>query len=75
MAIYLANEQKEIKQKLMANFEECTGFRSLHISYTDFLHQQLMFPFLLPTPHVVGEPPEFLVAGIRYVASWSEAED
>ena len=58
----------------MANFEKCTGFRSLYISHTDFLHQQLMFPFLLPTPHVIGEPPEFLVADIGHVASWSEAK-
>jgi len=28
----------------------------------------------LPTPHVVDEPPEFLEANIRYVASWLEAE-
>ena len=33
-----------------------------------------MFPFLLSTLHVVGEPPEFLVAGIKRVASWSEVE-
>ena len=40
----------------------------------DFPHQQLTFLFLLPTLHVVGEPPEFLVAGIERIASWSEAE-
>jgi len=28
----------------------------------------------LPTPRVVDEPPEFLVASIERVASWSEAE-
>jgi len=33
-----------------------------------------MSPFLLPTLRIVGEPPEFLVAGIKHIASWSEAE-
>jgi len=40
----------------------------------DFLYRRLTFLFLLPTPHIVGEPPEFLVADIEHVASWSEAE-
>jgi len=40
----------------------------------DFPYQQLMSPFLLPTLRVIGEPLEFLVADIEYVASWSEAE-
>jgi len=73
MAIYLANKQKEIRRKLIANFEECTGFQSPHISHMDFLHQQLMFLFFLSTPHIVGEPLESLWAGIEYVAFWSEA--
>jgi len=30
--------------------------------------------FLLPTLCVVGEPPEFLVADINHIASWSEVE-
>jgi len=40
----------------------------------DFLHQQLTFPFLLPTPHIIDKPLEFLMAGIEHVASWSEVE-
>jgi len=59
---------------LTANFEVCIRFRSPHTSHTDFLHQRLKFPFLLPTPHAVSEPSEFLVAGIEHIASWSEAE-
>ena len=58
----------------MANFEVCIRFQSLRTSYTDFLHQQLTFPFLLPTPHVVGKPSEFLVVGIEHVAFWSQVE-
>ena len=59
---------------LTANFEVCIRFRSLHTSHTDFLHQWLTFPFLLLTPHVISEPPEFLVASIRHVASWLKIE-
>jgi len=33
-----------------------------------------MFPFLLPTPHVIDKPPEFLVAGIEYVVFWLGVE-
>jgi len=40
----------------------------------DFLHQHLTFPFLLPTPHVIGKPLEFLVAGIKRIAFWSKTE-
>jgi len=40
----------------------------------DFPHQRLTSPFLLPTLCVIGELPEFLVASIEHVASWSEAE-
>ena len=64
----------KFKQILTANFGEYKVFRSPHTSHTDFLHQHLMFPFLLPTPHVVGEPLEFLVADIEHVASWSKVE-
>jgi len=53
----------------MARFGEYTRFRSPCTSHTDFPHQQLMFPFLLPTLHIVGEPLEFLVVDIEYVAS------
>ena len=60
---------------LTANFEVCIRFRSLCTSHTDFLHQWLTFPFLLLTPYVISEPPEFLVASIRHVASWLKAED
>ena len=60
---------------LTARFGEYTRFRSLHISHTDFPHQRLTFLFLLPTLRIIGEPPEFFVAGIEHVASWSEAED
>ena len=58
----------------MARFKEYTRFRSPCTSHTDFLHQQVTSPFLLTTPCVFGEPPEFLVAGIEHVASWSEAD-
>jgi len=58
----------------MARFGEYTRFQSPRTSHTDFPHQRLMSPFLLPTLYVVGEPPEFLMAGIEHVASWSEAE-
>ena len=58
----------------MAEFGEYTKFRSPRTSHTDFPHQRLASPFLLPTPHVVDEPPEFLVASIECVAFWSEAE-
>ena len=58
----------------MARFGEYIKFRSLRTSHIDFPHQRLMSPFLLPTPRVVGKPPEFLVASIERVASWSEAE-
>ena len=57
----------------MANFGKCKVFRNLHISRTDFLHQQRTSLFLLPTPHIVGRPLEFPLAGIEHVASWSEA--
>jgi len=40
----------------------------------DFLHRQLTSPFLLTTPRVFGKPPEFLVADIEHIASWSEAD-
>jgi len=40
----------------------------------DFPYQRLTSLFLLPTLYVVGEPLEFLVAGIEHVASWSETE-
>ena len=58
----------------MANFEICIRFQSPCTSHMDFLYRRLTFLFLLPTPHIVGEPPEFLVADIEHVASWSEAE-
>ena len=40
----------------------------------DFLYWRPMFLFLLPTPYIVGKPLEFLVADIKHVVSWSEAE-
>jgi len=58
----------------MANFGEYKVFQSLHISHMDFLNQYPMFPFLLLTPHIIGEPLKFLVADIEYIASWSKAE-
>jgi len=58
----------------MANFEEYKVFQSPYTSYTNFFHQHLTFPFLLPTPHVVSKPPEFLVADIKYIVFWSRAE-
>jgi len=58
----------------MANFGEYKVFQSLHTSHMDFLHQQLTFSFLLPTPHIIDKPLEFLMAGIEHVASWSEVE-
>ena len=67
-------EKKTTQTILMAKFEEYTRFRSLCTSHTDFLHQQLTSPFLLPTPHIIGKPLEFLVVGIEHVASWSEME-
>ena len=67
--------KKEVIQKiLMAKLEEYTGFQNLHISHTDFLYRQLMPPFLLTTPRVFGKPPEFPVANIEHIASWSEAD-
>ena len=33
-----------------------------------------MFLFLLPTPHIIGEPLEFLIASIEHIAFWSKAE-
>jgi len=67
-------EKKTIQTILTAKFEKYTRFRSPHISHMDFSHQQLTSPFLLPTPRVIGEPLEMLVAGIKHIASWSEAE-
>ena len=67
-------EEEKFKQILMANFGEYKVFRSPYISHTDFLHQHLIFLFLLPTSHVVGLPLEFLVTGIKYVAFWSKTE-
>jgi len=58
----------------MATFEEYIRFRSPYTSHTDFPHQQLMSSFLLPTPRIIDGPLEFLSAGIKHVASWSEAE-
>jgi len=67
--------KKEAIQKiLMAKLEEYTGFQNPRTSHTDFLYRQLTSPFLLTTPHVFGEPPEFPVAGIEHVASWSETD-
>ena len=66
-------EKETIQTILMAKFEGYTRFRSPHTSHIDFLHQRLAFPFLLPTPHVVDKPPEFLVASIERVAPRSEA--
>jgi len=59
---------------LTARFGEYTRFQSPRTSHTDFPHQRLTSPFLLPILHVVGETPEFLVADIKHVASWSEVE-
>ena len=67
-------EKETIRTILTVRFGECTRFRSPCTSHTDFPHQRLTSPFLLPTPRVVGEPPEFLVASIERVASWSEVE-
>jgi len=67
-------EKGKFKQILTANFGEYKVFQSPHISHMDFPHQQLMFPFLLPTPCVIDRPPESLSANIKHVASWSEAE-
>jgi len=67
-------EKGKFKQMLTANFGKYKVFQSLHISHTDFSHQQLTSSFLLPTPHVIDGPLEFLSAGIEHVASWSEAE-
>jgi len=67
--------KKEAIQKiLMAKLEEYTGFQNLRTSHMDFLYRQLTSPFLLTTPHVFGKPPEFPVAGIEHVASWSEMD-
>jgi len=59
-------------EKLTANFEVCIGFQSLHTSCTDFLYPRVKPPSPSPTPHIIDEPPEFLVVGIKHVASWSE---
>jgi len=40
----------------------------------DFPHQQLMSPFLLPTPRIIDRPPGSLSSNIEHIASWSEAE-
>ena len=56
----------------MAKFEEYIESQNPRTSHTDFLHQQLTSLFLLITPRVFGEPPEFPVAGIEHIASWSE---
>ena len=69
----LAKEQNSSK-RLMANFKEYRVFRSPRTSRTDFLHQQLVLPSPLPTPHVIDMPPEFLEANVGYIASWSEVE-
>ena len=71
----LRDYKKELAKKgtirmiLTARFGEYTRFRSPRTSHIDFPHQQLTFPFLLPTLRVVGKPLEFLVAGIEHVAS------
>jgi len=67
-------KKKAIQKILTAKFEEYTGFRNLRTSHTDFLHRQLTSPFLLTTPCGFGEPPEFPVAGIEHIASWSKAD-
>jgi len=66
-------EKETIQTILTAKFEGYTRFRSPRTSHTDFLYQRLAFPFLLPTPRIVDEPLEFLVASIERVAPWSEA--
>jgi len=60
---------------LMANFGEYKVFQSLCTSHTDFFHQQLTSPFLLPTPCIIDGPPEFPWANNEHIASWSEAKD
>ena len=67
-------EKKTIRTILTARFGEYTRFRSPRTSHTDFPYQRLMSPFFLPTLHVIGKPLEFLVADIKHIASWSEAE-
>ena len=67
-------ERKTIQIILIANFGGRKVFWNPHISRTDFPHQQWTSPFLLPTPRIIGRPPEFPSAGIKHVASWSEAE-
>ena len=67
-------KKETIQTILTARFGEYTRFRSLHTSHTDFSHQQLTSPFLLPTLRVIGKPLEFLVADNKHVVSWSEAE-
>jgi len=67
--------KKEVIQKILtAKLEEYTGFQNPCTSHTDFLYRQLTPPFLLTTPRVFGGPPEFPAAGIKHVASWSEAD-
>jgi len=63
-----------IQTILIAKFGEYIRFQSPHTSHTDFPYQRLTSPFLLLTLRVVGEPSEFLVAGIKHIASWSKAE-
>ena len=67
-------EKETIQTILMVKFEEYIRFQSPRTSHTDFPHQWLTSPFLLPTPCIVGKPPEFLVADIEHVTSWLEAE-
>jgi len=57
-----------------ANFGGCKVSQSLHISRTDCPHRRQMLPSLLPTPHVVDRPLEFLSEGNKHIASWSKAE-
>jgi len=76
----LRDYKKELAKKgtiqmiLTARFGEYTRFRSLYTSHMDFPHQQLTFPFLLPTLCVVSEPLEFLVVDIERIAFWSEVK-
>jgi len=59
----------------MTNFGKYKVFQSLCTSHTDFPHQQLSLPFLLPTPDIIGRSLEFLRTDIKYVVSWSEVRD
>ena len=70
-----AKKKKINKWKITyGKFWGCKVSRSPRISPMDCPHQQQMLPSLLPTPHVVDGPPEFLSEGNEHVASWSEVK-